>query len=114
MAEKIDLFRFDQFKTSNIIEMSKTGNIVWIDKYYVDPEFAKRFVILLKSSFVTMEKKNKCKYYRQNISTSDWNNFLSSNKNWRIIQQYEDISQIECDINDASECIIDGFFTPNA
>ena len=108
--EKADhnIFRFTQKHSDNVILFSKLGKTAYIDNYYVQPENGKSFVILLKSSFATM-KKNGCNYYSQTISREDWENYLKDNDEWKIIKEYEDIMTIACDIDAASECIVDGF-----
>lgn len=125
-----NIFRFADKCTYNYIEFEKSENITWITSQYVDPDNCKLFMLLLKSSFENMKSKG-CTTYQQLVLQSDWDGFLKENKEWVIVEKYDESLNsaddndnnnnsnhpatilISCDIDFATELIIDGFLRNN-
>ncbi len=107
-------FTFSDKITDNYIVIEKDKNICWIDKYYVDGDNGKLFVVLIKESLNTMKKEG-CDTFVQHVDENYWNSFLKSNKKWKILNNSDNhdfengIVHICCNINDAAECVISGF-----
>jgi hypothetical protein len=97
-------------KTENIVELLKDENqMVWIQRYYIDNstiESVEEFCEILKKAFEESEKIGG-KIHAQYIHKNEWDIFLNKDDRWEFIEEYDDnIIHIECDINDAPDCII--------
>ena len=108
------LYCVDDDLTTNYIEYEYQDNLCWIKMYYVDPDNPKFFIILLKENFSKM-KEFGCTKYQQYVSKDDWDNILCSNDKWKKIKFDEILNAylIECDIDYATENIVDGFLFKN-
>ena len=106
-------FTFSDKLTDNYVVMEINKNICWIDKYYVDSENGKLFVVLIKEALNNM-KNQKCDTFVQYVDENEWNIFLKNNKKWKFLNNENGIVYISCNIDDAAECIIYGFgISPN-
>jgi hypothetical protein len=101
-----NIFVFCDKISDNYIVFRKDGKDVWIDKYYVDPDNGKLFVILLKDSFEKMKRKG-CETYKQIVDADEWESFLKNIFGWEIISQDNENKTIllSCTIDDAPICI---------
>jgi hypothetical protein len=109
------IFNFNDKCTENNIEFEKSELVAWINNYNIDPKNCKLFILLLKSSFEEMIKKG-CEYYQQIVLESEWDEFIHFNKEWTIINKFDEKPKtllICCDINIACELIVDGFLRNN-
>lgn len=102
---------FDSEKSDNFIELSKDDeNIVWMEKYYIDrstDQHIKEFCQLMIDAFKSMKMQN-CYIHRQFITMNDLY-LLENDDRWEFIDQANDTFLIECDIDDAPNCIIEAF-----
>jgi hypothetical protein len=92
-------FRFD----------SETKTL-FCDYTYFDPESIKAYFSLLRYGIDSLISKG-ANTFVQSVTEEEWNNFLSSNKKWRIrsINNTTNFYNIECNIEDAIESIALGF-----
>lgn len=115
---KDNIFKFADKCTDNFIEFEKSDNIAWINHHHVDIANFKLFVLLLKSSFESM-KLNGCTEYRQLVLQNEWDDFLKENEEWSVIEKYEKTENvpetllISCNIDIATELVVDGFLRNN-
>jgi hypothetical protein len=116
--QKDNIFRFTDKCTYSFVEFEKSDLITWINSHYVDPDNCKLFMLLLKSSFDDMKLVG-CTEYRQLVLQTDWDDFLSENKEWSIVEKYESGGEVpatmlvSCNIDVANELVIDGFLRNN-
>ena len=97
--------------TDNYIEIIKENNIVYIQKHYIDPDNGKLFVVLLKEAFRDMKDKGSI-MYRQYVEKYEWEIILKYVDGWRVVETSKnDTILLECDIDDASYCIMEGIMT---
>jgi hypothetical protein len=101
-------FTFSDKITDNYVVIKMDRNICWMDKYYVDSDNGKLFIVILKEAFDKM-KKQKCDTFIQHVDENDWDCFLKSDNRWKVLNNENGIVHISCNINDALECIISGF-----
>lgn len=93
--------------TENFIEFKIDGDCAWIEKYYIDPDNGKLFMMLLKESFIKM-KENGCKFHMQYVSIDEWENGIKNIEGWSIDSVSDDSILIKCDIDMAPICIANG------
>jgi methionine synthase II (cobalamin-independent) len=90
-----------------ILETDATIAIIDDAKY--DQKHMKAFMLLIRQTFLKLEKKG-VKYVQQTVLKSDWDNFLSNDKRWAF--KYEDAFThaftIECKIDLVTDAIIAG------
>jgi len=104
----MDYFRYIDKSTDNFILMGYEGTICCIDKYYIDPENGKLFIVLLKRAIDDMKNKG-CRIFVQHVTKYDWDNFLKSNDSWEKINDSDGIVNISCPIDDAVKSVVAGF-----
>jgi hypothetical protein len=112
----MDKITFENDKDNNIVifNLDNNENTVWIEKYYVDEsslDTISDFCKMLQEGF------NKCiekgyETHTQIILRSEFvnNPFIINNDRWEVIHEDDDYITIECDIHDATVCIIESFF----
>lgn len=106
--------KFTDKATCSYIDMAWNDNVCWINYHYIDDRHLKLFMILMKTSFKEMKKKGCTKYQQLSLKT-DWDLFLKENPEWKIIKEnkYDESVLIECNIDIASELVIDSFLRNN-
>jgi hypothetical protein len=112
MSEKKELqMIFKDNLSNNYLEYkSEDPDILWLEKYFMDDENCLLFTALLQTSIKYFSNNNYNKF-RQWVSYNTWNEFLNKVKFWQIIKIdpiYKEIL-IECNINNAVECLIESF-----
>jgi hypothetical protein len=110
--ENNNIFIFDEKATNNFIEIEINDDIGWVNNHHVDTDNCKMFMLLLKSALNNIKLKG-VTIFQQCVLQEDWDDFLSENKEWNIIEKYENTLLIACDIDLAHELIIDGFLRNN-
>lgn len=101
-------FKFFDKITDNYIEFRIDGNCAWIERYYVDNDNGKMFIMLLKESFLEMKKKG-CSCHMQYVSAEEWDKSIKNVEGWEIVSvDSSNIMLIKCDIDIAPICIADG------
>lgn len=108
MQEK---YFFESSKTDSYVELYREGKFVWIEKYYLDTceeDNIKEFYDILVKAFDTAKKRGG-DVHSQYVKKEDWDRIKSDDR-WDLISVCNDeINYIECDIDDAPKCIIEGF-----
>ena len=104
--------------TDNYIKMFLDNeNSVWIENYYIDSEYVESDGFKIVEEFCKMmdEGFNELKS-RGGISHKQYvpkhevtDTFIKRDERWEIIGEDEDTYLMECDIDDAMRCIIEGF-----
>jgi hypothetical protein len=112
-GKKQNEYFFEDKDSENLVKLFKDrDNIVWIEKYYVDKtnkDSILKFCDMLKKAFEIAQKEGG-EYHSQHVNKEEWEEFLNSDERWELIEKLkDDIVHIQCDINDAAGCIIDGF-----
>ena len=109
MTTDKNIFVFCDKISDNFIVFRKDEKDVWIDKYYVDPDNGKLFVMLLKDSFGKMKCEG-CNTYKQFVNVDEWESFLKNISGWKILSQDNENNTIllSCTIDDAPICITNG------
>lgn len=96
--------------SKNRIELSLINDTVNCEYNYIDYEFYKAYFLLLKTA---IEKTINDGYqkFNQLVTKDDYNNCLKNNDKWKIIGQDDILNTftIQCNLNDALECILSGF-----
>jgi len=112
--EDTNIFVFCDKISDNFITFRKNNEDVWIDRYYVDQENGKLFVMLLKDSFQKMKDKG-CKIYKQYVSADEWESFLKNISGWEVLLHHDNdnVILIACTIDDAPTCIVNGLLIDN-
>ena len=106
--------RFEDQISSNFLEFKREGDIIWLERYFVDQDNPKLFVALLQtaiSGFIDL----KCTKLRQWVNSDDWINFLCNVKYWKIkkLDIPTNTKLLECKIKNAAICIVDSFMANN-
>lgn len=104
------LLKFSDDITDNYIEINGDENEAWINRYYVDPDNVKLFVVSLMEAFQQIKEKTGAKIYKQYVQISDWDNYLKKTEYWKIenINDIDNTMIIYCNIDDAAFCIVEG------
>lgn len=104
---------FYESKTSeNIVKLiiDKESN-VWIEKYYIDhstKETIEEFCKMLNNAF-DEAKKNGAEFHSQYVEKIEWETNFKNDDRWDLVESKDDICHIQCDIDDAVECILESF-----
>jgi len=103
-----NLFTFENEETDNIIVFKKLDNIVFIERYFINPLNCVDFVMLIKNAFNNMEQ-NGCDALRQYIELNEWKKNTQIFDEWDVIEQDDKFILLECDIENAPICLINAF-----
>lgn len=98
--------------SDNFVLLLKNNDRAYLVKYYIDTDKSENipeFYLMLKRSLEKV-KNDGILYFYQNVDKNEWENNLINNEKWEISEKYDNYYEIFCDINDACDCIIDGFF----
>jgi hypothetical protein len=95
----------------NYIHMIGVENAIFIESYGIDEEKQFEFCKMLTEAFDEIHEKGYI-VHRQYINKSDLK-FIAHIEEWRVIEDEGNELLIECDIQDAPKCIIEGFMETN-
>jgi hypothetical protein len=112
-GKKQNEYFFEDKNSENLVKLFKDkNNVVWIKNYYVDKTNKETILIfcnMLKNAFETAQKEGG-EYHSQHISREEWEEYLQTDERWELIENLENnIVHIQCDINDAVGCVMEGF-----
>ena len=111
--DNIERFDFRCRVSKNVIEYKcyKKEKEAHIEYNNIDPKIYKSYFVILRTSIDNLSRKGYQKIV-QTVTEDDWNNYLKNDNKWKIKNTIKrsDINLyiIECDINDAINCISKG------
>lgn len=96
--------------SKNRIEFNLIDDIVMCEQNVIDEENYKMYFLLLRLAIDELIKKN-YKKFNQTVTISDFNENLSNNEKWTIIDTDMILETyiIQCDLINALECVAHGF-----
>lgn len=112
LGNKDNTYFYESKESENIIRLIKDKeNIVWIDNYYIDKskyEYIIEFCKMLTNAFNEIKEKGG-EFHSQYVDKIEWETHLKNDDRWDLIEIKDDIVHIQCDINEAAECVIEAF-----
>jgi hypothetical protein len=109
---KMQEYSFESKKSKNVFKLFQDkDNIVWLKECGIDDskqEFIDELLRMVKIGFNAVEERGS-RYFSQSV-LKDELNFYKSDNRWKFIKDLPDgRCLVQCNIKDASECLIDQF-----